>query len=95
MGITGVVENKTLYLEPRAMYDHAILRCEDGRLVYSADKIIEALIKDFKSYMDETGEEYTEESLETDALEYFNFNIECAYMGPFTPKYEWEPRVED
>lgn len=77
------------------MYDRAILRCEEGRLVYSADKIIGALMEDFKSHMDETGEEYTEESLETEAHEYFSFNIEGAYMGPFTPKYEWEPRVED
>lgn len=77
------------------MFDPAILRCEDGCLVYSADKIIEILMADFKSHMDEIGEEYTEESLETEALEYFNFNIECAYMGPFTPKYEWESNDED
>lgn len=86
----GLVENKTLYLEPRSMCDAAILRCDDGCLVYSADKIIEALMADFKRYKDETSEGYTQESLETEALDYFSYNIEFAYVGVFAPKYEWE-----
>jgi hypothetical protein len=42
------------------------------RAVYSVQKIIELLSKDMS---------------EEDAWEYFNFNIECAYVGEKTPVY--------
>ena len=33
-------EIKTLWLEPRYMYDSCLLRCDDGVNVYDAHKII-------------------------------------------------------
>lgn len=75
----------TLFLEPRPLYDSAILRCNSGVLVYSADKIIQLLIEDW------SGQSLglDQETLEQDAMDYYYFNIEAAYMGAFTPIYEW------
>ena len=66
---------------PKAMladgHDHAIMGySSDGRVVYSADQIIGGLMN----------EGMTEE----EAVEYFNFNIEGAYVGEFTPIYMYE-----
>lgn len=77
--------DQTLYLEPRGIYDAAILRCIDGVLVYSADQIITLLIEHFRPYHD--GDE---EMLEDDARDYFHYNIEAPFLGPFTPVYEWD-----
>jgi len=49
---------------------------EESRLVYRIDKVLEILMKDEMTY--------------DDALEYFKFNIEGAYMGKRTPLYVWE-----
>lgn len=48
------------------------LTANDIRAVYSVQKIIEILSKDMS---------------EEDALEYFSYNIECAYVGEKTPLY--------
>ena len=66
---------------PEAMFadghDHAIMGySSDGRVVYSADQIIGGLMN----------EGMTEE----EAVEYFNFNIEGAYVGEYTPIYMYE-----
>jgi hypothetical protein len=42
----------------------------EGRLVYSVDKVIEILMKDMT---------------EQEAIEFYEFNIECAYVGERTP----------
>ena len=67
---------------PEAMFadghDHAIMGyTTDGRVVYSANQIIVGL-------MDRDG--MTNE----EAVEFFNFNIECAYVGEYTPIYMYE-----
>lgn len=46
-------------------------------LVYSGDKIVEGLIERDGMSMEE-------------AIEYIEFNIEGAYMGPDTPVVMWE-----
>ena len=52
-------------------FDSAIIGyCSGGRLVYSVDKVIDILMKDM-----------TEE----EAIEFFEFKIECAYIGEQTP----------
>lgn len=52
-------------------FDDAIIGVwSEGRLVYSVDKVIEILM------MDMTEEE---------AIEFYEFNIECAYVGEQTP----------
>ncbi len=53
-------------------FDDAIIGVADDsmRLIYSIKKCVEILMKD----MDEE-----------DALEYFNFNVRCAYVGEKTP----------
>ena len=66
---------------PEAMlsdgHDYAIMGyTSDGRVVYSADQIIGGLMN----------EGMTEE----EAVEYFLFNIEGAYVGEFTPIYMYE-----
>ena len=54
-------------------FDEAIIGVStDIRLVYSIDKIIESLMKDMS---------------EDDALDYFYFNIDGAYLGDKTPIY--------
>lgn len=58
-------------------HDHAIMGySSDGRVVYSADQIIGGLMNQGM-----TNEE---------AVEYFGFNIECAYVGEYTPIYMYE-----
>jgi hypothetical protein len=58
-------------------HDHAIMGySSDGRVVYSADQIIGGLMNEGM-----TNEE---------AIEYFHFNIEGAYVGEFTPIYMYE-----
>jgi hypothetical protein len=84
------MNDDTLFLEPRGIYDAAILRCVDGVLVYSADQIITLLIEHFRPYYD--GDE---ETLEDQALNHFHFNIEPDHRGPFTPVYEWEIREDE
>jgi hypothetical protein len=72
----------TLYLEPREMFDPCIARLQDGAVVYSADRIIIALLKSWGASEDDD-DAYDE------ALDYFFYNIEGAYRGEFTPLYEW------
>ncbi len=58
-------------------HDHAIMGySSDGRVVYSADQIIGGLMNEGM-----TNEE---------AVEYFGFNIKCAYVGEYTPIYMYE-----
>ena len=58
-------------------HDHAIMGySSDGRVVYSADQIIGGLIN----------QGMTQE----EAVEHFGFNIECAYVGEYTPIYMYE-----
>jgi hypothetical protein len=45
-------------------------------VVYSAEKVIEVLMRDGMSY--------------EEAIEYADFNIFCAYMGEDTPLFMWE-----
>lgn len=54
-------------------FDEAIIGVStDIRLVYSIEKIIELLMKDMS---------------EDDAIDYFYFNIDGAYLGDKTPIY--------
>ena len=67
---------------PEAMFadgfDESIMRySSDGKVIYSADQIIGTL-------MNRDG--MTQE----EATEYFNFNIECAFVGEYTPIYMYE-----
>ena len=48
-----------------------------NKVVYSADKCLEIL-------MERDGMDYEE------ALEFFGFNTECAYVGEATPIFFWE-----
>tara|TARA_R110000824_G_scaffold133616_1_gene296417 strand:+ start:227 stop:526 length:300 start_codon:yes stop_codon:yes gene_type:complete len=59
-------------------HDHAIMGyATDGRVIYSVDQIICGLMN--RDGM--TAEE---------ADEFFSFNIECAYVGDYTPIYMHE-----
>ena len=51
------------------------------RLVYDADRIIEQLATEFCADGTDKDEAYTA------AVEYYDFNIACAYVGPKTPIY--------
>ena len=55
-------------------YDDAVIGIEMNsmRLIYSTQKIIEILMKEMS---------------EEDAMEYFEFNVRCAYVGEKTPIY--------
>ena len=70
------------WVNPEAQFadghDHAIMGyATDGRVIYSANQIIEGL-------MNRDG--MTKE----EADEFFSFNIECAYVGEYTPIYMYE-----
>ena len=69
-------------LNPEALFadghDHAIMGySSDGRVIYSVDQIVECLVERDGMTPDE-------------AIEFFNFNIECAYVGKYTPIYMYE-----
>ena len=51
--------------------------CSWSKVVYSADKCIDIL-------MERDGMDHEE------ALDYFGFNVECAYVGEATPIFFWE-----
>jgi len=59
-------------------FDHAILGySSDCRVIYSVNQIMETLVERDGMTPDE-------------AIDYFNFNIECAYVGEYTPIYMYE-----
>tara|TARA_B100000902_G_scaffold141009_1_gene138915 strand:+ start:4432 stop:4767 length:336 start_codon:yes stop_codon:yes gene_type:complete len=67
---------------PEAMFadgfDESIMGySSDGKVVYSVDMIVGTLVNRDGMTPDE-------------AIEYFNFNIECAYVGEYTPIYMYE-----
>lgn len=67
---------------PEAMFadgfDHAIMGySSDGKVIYSVDQIVGTLVERDGMTPDES-------------IEYFNFNIECAYVGEYTPIYMYE-----
>ena len=67
---------------PEAMFadghDDAIMGySSDGRVIYNADTILSTLVDRDGMTPDE-------------AIEFFNFNIECAYVGEYTPIYMYE-----
>lgn len=59
-------------------FDNAILGYStDLRVIYSVDQIMETLVERDGMTPDE-------------AIEYFEYNISCAYMGEYTPIYMYE-----
>lgn len=67
---------------PEAMFadgfDNALMGySSDMRVIYSADQIVKTLVERDGMTPDE-------------AIEFFNFNIECAYVGEYTPIYMYE-----
>ena len=67
---------------PEAMFAEGFDDClagfdSKGRAIYFANEIIGTLMN-----RDDMSEE--------EAVEFFNHNIECAYVGEFTPIYMWE-----
>ena len=59
-------------------FDDSILGYDTkGRVIYSINSILDTLV-------DRDGMDYDE------AQEYFGFNIECAYVGEYTPIYMYE-----
>ena len=67
---------------PKALFadgfDESIMGySSDGKVVYSVDMIVGTLVNRDGMTPDE-------------AIDYFNFNIECAYYGEYTPIYMYE-----
>lgn len=60
-------------------FDEAIIGTDykEGRVVYSIELMLEKMMQ-----------EPTNMTLE-EAIEYFDFNIGCAYVGEMTPIYIW------
>jgi len=59
-------------------FDDSILGYDTkGRVIYSINSILDTLVN-------RDGMDYDE------AQEYFGFNIECAYVGEYTPIYMYE-----
>lgn len=79
------MNDELIYLEPRSDFDSMILRVEDSpkRNVYDADALIAHWTNEFSDDADD------EEHAQTMAVEWFEFNVACAYLGPHTPVYEF------
>lgn len=59
-------------------FDESIMGySSDGKVVYSVDMIVGTLVNRDGMTPDE-------------AIDYFNFNMECAYLGEYTPIYMYE-----
>ncbi len=59
-------------------FDNAMLGYStDCKVIYSVDQIVATLVERDGMTPDE-------------AIEFFNFNIECAYVGEYTPIYMYE-----
>ena len=96
--IEGELEGKTLYLEPRTLYDACIIEVKEGVAYYSVDKILCALQENFLEDLVESGETLDldlEDQASMMAIEWFDFNIAGAYMGDYTPIYVIEEGDND
>lgn len=79
-----------LFLEPREHMDHAIVGVATRAggmevLAYDKEKVLEALMADGEMDYDE-------------ALEFFEFNTECAWVGEGTPIFitaDWQFYLEN
>ena len=59
-------------------FDESIMGySSDGKVIYSVDMIVGTLVNRDGMTPDE-------------AIDYFNFNMECAYLGEYTPIYMYE-----
>lgn len=73
-----MIKERIVEISPKSIvlisdYDSAIIGLDSkNRVVYSIEKVLRILEKYMKS---------------DDALDYFTYNIECAYMGELTPIY--------
>lgn len=67
-------QEKTIYLIPREEFDSSLTCIENGIAIYNAERVIEIFIKRGMT--------------KGEALDYFYFNCEGAYVGPYTPRYE-------
>lgn len=87
-----------IYLEPRSVYDNFIIGVAEGIdvqescLIYSKNKIINYLVENMGEELivdhNEKPSEsvfYTHQQNTLLALEYFEYNIAGAYLGPSTP----------
>ena len=95
--IQGELEGKTLYLEPREIYDTCIIELREGVAYYSVDKILCALQEMFLKDLQDNGEELDmdlEDHASMMAIEWFDYNIAGAYMGKYTPVYVVEEEEE-
>ena len=68
-------------LEPREVFDSMILGVSTNAFIYDQDALIEYWAKEFTE--DEVGKDEAYEM----AVEWFQFNVEGAYMGEHTPVY--------
>ena len=75
------LKDGALVMEPRKVYDDAIIRVDKGLPVYSIEKVIECGIKIYGSW---------EES-----LEWHDYNTFNSYMGKNTPEFVSEMNDED
>ena len=69
-------------INPEAMFadghDNALMGySSDGKAIYSVNQMVKTLVERDGMTPDE-------------AIEFFNFNIECAYVGEGTPIYMYE-----
>ena len=88
--IEGELEGKTLYLEPRVLYDACVIEVKEGVAYYSVDKILCALQEMFLEDLKANGEsldEDLEDQASMMAIEWFDYNIAGSYMGEYTPVY--------
>lgn len=71
-----VTENEEGYLIAEGFDDCIVGFSTKGIVVYDANKMIAKLIE-------------RDGMTDEEAVEFFNFNIECAYVGEKTPVYAW------
>lgn len=78
----GSMDDGAVFLEPRAEFDAFIVGVSSrGCVVYDQDQIILHLADRFSS------DDVSKDDALEQAEEWFHFNIECAYLGEYTPIY--------
>lgn len=80
-----------IFLEPRSTFDPMIMGVCTAtmRLVYDQDALIEHWRQEFSSDAED------EDHANTMAVEWFEYNVQGAYMGEHTPIYASKSEVEE
>ena len=88
-----MINENALFLEPREEYDQCIIGVDEksGRIIYSVEKILDAIVHNSMLYFAEHPEENREtidhDDLYLEASEHYYYNIVGSHVGEHEPIY--------